>query len=174
MAIDYNVEVDGMEALFKKMDELRDEIGKGKTDKIWRDALSYAMEPVLQDCISNAPYDENSKDGHMRDHIYMSVHKPMGRDKKSSSYQGELYMARVTVSPIRDSTTYHTVLNKRGRFQTVAKGQKPVAVSMEFGNARTPAHPFIRRSLSENITTVQTRLGQAIMAQITKIAEKKV
>ncbi|CAB4133902.1 hypothetical protein UFOVP263_48 [uncultured Caudovirales phage] len=174
MAVTHQFEVEGMEALFKKMDDLRDEIGKGKTDKIWRQVMTYAMEPVLQDCVSTAPYDPNSKDGHMRDHIYMAVHKPKSRDKGSASYQGELYMARVTVSPIRDSTTWHTRINKRGNFQTTTRGKKPVAVSMEFGNAHVAAQPFIRQSLSTNIDNVTSRLGEAIMAQINRLAEKKV
>ncbi len=39
--------VEGFEELFAKMGELEEEIGKGKTDRIWRKALAWAMEPVL-------------------------------------------------------------------------------------------------------------------------------
>lgn len=173
VAAEFNPNVQGFEALFQRMEALREEIGKGKTDRIWRNCMKYAMEPVLQDAISNAPYDEKSKDGHIRDHIYLKVHKPMSRDKSSSSYQGEMYMARVTASPIRDSSKLAVVLNKRGKFQTVRTGMPPVGVSQEFGNARTPAHPFMRPAILNNTDEVQSRLGEALMAQIAKIAENK-
>lgn len=169
MAIEHYVQVDGMEALFKKMDELREEIGKGKTDRIWRNSLQYAMEPVLQDAKTNAPKDS----GELADHIYMKVKKPNSIDKNSVTYQGEMYMAQVIASPLRSDAKLHTVLNKKGRFQTVYRGLRPVAVSQEFGNAKTSAQPFLRRSLTENVDNVQTRLAQALMAQINKLAEKK-
>lgn len=165
MAIEF--EVKGFEELFKKMEVLKEEIGKGKTDRIWRNALNFAMEPVLQDAIAYAPYDPKSKDGHLKDHIYMRVHRPMARDKVSGSYvPGEIYMARITASTLRDSTTADVILNKKGRFQTVYKNKKPVPISMEFGNARVPAQPFLRVALSSNVENVQSRLAQALMEQI--------
>ena len=173
VAIEFNPNVQGFEALFQRMEELREEIGTGKTDKIWRSCLTYAMEIVLQDAIANAPFDAKSKDGHIRDHIYLKVQKPQARDKASSSYQGEMYLARVSASPIRDSTVYNTILNKKGRFQTVTSGKKPVGVSQEFGNARVPAKPFMRPALLNNTDEVQGRLGVALMAQIAKLAEHK-
>lgn len=173
MSLEFNPNVQGFEALFSRMEELRVEIGTGKTDKIWRNSLKYAMEIVLQDAISNAPYDEKSKDGHIRDHIYLKVHKPQARDKASISFQGEMYMARVSASAVRDSTKFNVILNKRGRFQTVTSGKKPVGVSQEFGNARVPAHPFMRPALLNNTADVQSRLGSALWANIENIAKKK-
>lgn len=162
MQISFKAE--GFEDLFKKMEDLRQEIGKGKTDRIWRDILTYAIEPVLQDAKVYAPHDT----GQLADHIYMKAQKPQARDKASSTYQGEMYLARVTVSPIRDDSKMHTVLNKKGKFQTVWLGKKPVAISQEFGNARTSPHPFLRPALQNNIENIQTRLAQAIMVQLDK------
>jgi HK97 gp10 family phage protein len=169
MAIEQYVQVDGMEALFKRMDELRDEVGKGKTDKIWRNCLQYAFEPVLQDAKTFAPSDT----GQLADHIYMKVRKPRGFDKSSETYQGEMYLALINAGSLRDDSKLHTILNKKGKFQNVWRNTKPVAVSQEFGNAATPAHPFLRPALMNNIENVQTRLAQALMVQISKIAEKK-
>jgi len=162
MQISFKAE--GFENLFKKMDDLRQEIGNGKTDRIWRDIMSYAFEPVLQDAKIYAPKDT----GQLADHIYMKVQKPQARDKASTTYQGEMYLARVTVSPIRDDSKMKTILNKRGKFQTVWVGKKPVALSQEFGNARTSPHPFLRPALQNNIENIQTRLSQAIMVQLDK------
>lgn len=161
-----STDVEGFDELFKAMEELAEEIGKGKTDRIWRTAMQYAIEPVLQDAKSYAPYDENSKTGHMRDHIYMKVHRPMQRDKSGKYYAGEMYMARVTVSPIRDDTRMDVILNKKGKFQTVYRNKKPVAVSQEFGNARVPGNPFLRPALDNNIDRIQSRLGWSIWYQI--------
>lgn len=171
--MDYQFKAEGFETLFQRMDELREEIGRAKTDRIWRQCLLYAMEPVLQDAISHAPYDADSKDGHLKDHIYMKAHRPQMFDRGSKYYQGESYLVRVTSSPIRDTSFLHTTLNKKGKFQTRWKGLKPVGVSQEFGNKRVRKHAFLKPALNDNIENIQGRLGQALKAQIDKIAEGK-
>ncbi|CAB4187263.1 phge_HK97_gp10, phage protein, HK97 gp10 family [uncultured Caudovirales phage] len=153
--------VEGFNELFKAMDDIAEEIGQGKTAKIWRTALGYAMEPVLQAAKQNAPIDS----GQLRDHIYMKAQKPQSRDKASSSYKGEMFLARVSVSPKREDSTERTILNKRGRFQTIAYN-RPVALGQEFGNAHTSPHPFIRTSLESNLQNVIDRLGHAIWAEV--------
>jgi HK97 gp10 family phage protein len=167
MATEFSVT--GFDELFKKMDLLSEEIGKGKTDKIYRNAMTYAMEPVLQDAKSFAPKDT----GEMSDRIYMRVHRPMSRDKGSQSFRGEMYIARVTVSSLRDDSVQKTILNKRGRFQTVYSNKKPVGVSQEFGNARTPAKPFLRPALQMNIDNVQSRLGLSLFQKIAELTKEK-
>lgn len=167
MATEFSVT--GFDELFKKMDLLSEEIGKGKTDKIYRNAMTYAMEPVLQDAKSFAPKDT----GEMSDRIYMRVHRPMSRDKGSQSFRGEMYIARVTVSSLRDDSVQNTILNKRGRFQTVYSNKKPVGVSQEFGNARTPAKPFLRPALQMNIDNVQSRLGLSLFQKIAELTKAK-
>lgn len=153
--------VEGFEDLYKAMDELAEEIGKAKTDRIWRGALGYAMEPVLARVKANAPVDS----GQLQDHVYMKAHRPQGRDKQSSAFQGEVMMARVSVSPKREDSVEKTILNKRGKFQTYGL-HRPVALAQEFGNAKTPARPFIRPALEANTQTVIERLGQYIWAEV--------
>lgn len=170
MADDLTFKAEGFEELFKKMDTLAQEIGKGKTDKIWRTAMKYAFEPVLQDAKTFAP----AKTHQLEEHIYMKVHRPMARDKSGKAYaEGEIYMARVTASTLRDDTVYNSVLNKNNKFQTVATNKKPVPVSQEFGNARTPAHPFLRPALEVNYQRVESRLGWAIWQQLEKFGKKE-
>ena len=169
MSIDFSANVEGFEALFKRMDELREEIGKAKTDRIWRNVMLYAMEPVLQDAKTFAP----KRTGQLEEHIYMKAHKPQMRDKAAFTYQGESYIARVTSSPIRDDSVLQTILNKKGKFQSYWTKKRPVGISNEFGNKRTPKHDFLRPALTDNINKIQTRLGQALMVQIDKIAEGK-
>ncbi len=153
--------VSGFEELYKAMDDLAEEIGKAKTDRIWKRALGYAMEPVLERVRANAPVDS----GQLQDHVYMKAHRPQGRDKQSSSFQGEVMMARVSVSPKRDDSVERTVLNKRGNFQTYGL-HRPVALAQEFGNAKQAARPFIRPALESNHQQVIDRLGQYIWAEV--------
>lgn len=159
----------GFEELFKRMDALSEEIGKGKTDRIWRNAMTYAMEPVLQDAKSFAPKDS----GQMASRIYMRVHKPQARDKGSQSYNGEMYIARVTASSLRDDSVQNFVVNKRGKLQTVYSNKRPVPVSQEFGNARTSGKPFMRPALEMNIDRVKSRLGWAIWQKIQELTKAK-
>lgn len=162
MAVESKFSIDGFPELFKTMDELKEEIGKGKTDSIWRKCLGYAFEPVLEDAKSFAPEDT----GQLEKHIYLKVQRPQARDKSSASYRGEIYMARVSVSPKRDDATLHTVINKRGKEQRVWRGLRPVGVSQEFGNARTSPHPFMRPALNNNIDRVISRLGWSIWNEV--------
>lgn len=149
--------VEGFDELFKAMDAIAEEVGKAKTDRIWRKAVGFAMYPVLEMARQLAPYDT----GITHDHIYMSTKRPTGRDKASSSYRGESVMARVTVSAVRDESTKHTTITRKGKEHVTYK-KSPAVISKEFGNAKTAAKPFMRPALDANIINIQERLGKAI------------
>jgi hypothetical protein len=168
MAVIESFTVAGFPELFKAMDELKEEIGKGKTDRIWRDTLKAAMQPVLNSAKAAAPKDS----GQLADNIYLSVHRPKQRDKAGKYFDGEMYMARVSVSAIRKDTGTAFVVNKRGKLQTVRTNKKPVAVSQEFGNARVPGNPFLRVSLERNARTVAQILEDLLKLKINEIARK--
>jgi HK97 gp10 family phage protein len=169
MAVVASFKVEGFPELFEQMNNLKEEIGKQKTDRLWRGALTSAMQPVLDAAKANAP----KNTGQLADHIYLKVHRPKNRDKNSKYYFGEEYMARVSVSPLREDTESHFVLNKRGRVQHTYRGKKPVAVSQEFGNARVPAHPFMRLALETNYQTVISILETSLKSIIEEIARQK-
>lgn len=157
-----SVEVQGFPELFKAMDELSEEIGKGKTDKIWRNALTEAFSIVLESAKTRAP----RRTGQLADHLYVKAHRPQNRDKTSKYYDdGETWMVRVTASPKREESQEKTVLTKKGTFRTYLKNP-PVALSQEFGNAKTAAHPFLRTSLETNANAVIDKLGRIIWSEI--------
>jgi HK97 gp10 family phage protein len=168
MSVEYKV--DGFDDLFKQMDELKDEIGKAKTDKIWRNAMRYAFQPVLDKAKDLAPRDT----GQLADHLYLKVQRPQGRDKSSKYYDGEVFMARVTLNPTREDTIQRTVLTKKGKFKNY-NVNKPVGLSQEFGNARTAPHPFLRPALESSTQDVIDRLGRSIWSEMTwgKYAKKE-
>jgi HK97 gp10 family phage protein len=150
MSVEMEFKAQGFEELFARLDAIKDEVGKGKTDKLWRQMLSNAAKPILATAKLLAPKDT----GQMAEHIYLKVHRPMARDKAGKSYAGEVYMARITASTIRDDTVYKFIVNKNNKLQTVLANKKPVPVSQEFGNAHTGAHPFLRPALEQNIDKV--------------------
>lgn len=154
--------VSGFDGLYKAMEELSEEIGKGKTDSIWRKALKNSMQPVLASAKLHAP----KKSGQLAENIYLAVHRPKQRDKNSSSYQGEMFMARVTSSPIRDNTVKNYSMNERGKISVQYENKRPVPISQEFGNAKTSAHPYLRMSLEANIQTVLKNLGHYVWSEI--------
>jgi HK97 gp10 family phage protein len=156
------LKVEGFEELFKAMDELAEEIGKGKTDRIWKRSMAYAFAPVVEDAEANAPKDT----GQLEQHVYMKVQRPQARDRASASYRGEMFMVRVTAGPKREESIEHTVITKKGK-EKVWHENPPVAISQEFGNANNAARPFLRPALERNIPTVIDRLGKAIWYEIT-------
>lgn len=156
-----SIKVEGFDELFKALDELSQEIGKGKTDSIYKKALQQAFEPVLTTAKSNAPRDT----GQLADHMYLRVQRPQNRDKNSKYYDGEVWMARVTASPRREESTKRTVLDRRGKFRDYYLNP-PVALSQEFGNSHTPPHPFMRSALESNAQQVVDRLGRILWAEV--------
>mgnify|MGYP006277015017 CR=1 FL=1 len=176
MAQTFEVDVSGFQDLFKKFDDMSEEIGKGKTDRLWRGMLLNSMQTVFDDAKAFAPGESSESTGQLRDSIYMAAHKPKARDKSSVSYNGEMYMVRVTSSPIRRDTKYKVMVNKKGNLQTVSTNKKPVAVSQEFGNkhlinnefgtADKGAHPFLRPALDNNRQEVMNRLAQIMWYEL--------
>jgi len=162
-------QVEGFDALFAAMDEMAEEIGKAKTDRIWRNALKVAFAPVLEAAKANAPRDT----GQLADRMYMQVHRPNSGDRRSKYYvEGETFMARVSTSSLRDDSIATHVLNKRGVFQKVWRNRHPVALAQEFGTASTPQHPFLRPALEQNVGEVVTLLGTYLQFAIEEVARK--
>lgn len=162
-------QMEGFDQLFKQMDEMREEVGKAKTDRIWRKAMAYAMEPVLEDAKSFAPKDT----GETAERIYMKVHRPMARDKQGRMYAGEVYLARVTASPIRETSKLNYTLNSKGKLRATWSNKSPAPVAQEFGNAKHGAQPFLRPALNVNLTRVQSRLAWSLWAAIQEVAAKR-
>lgn len=153
--------VEGLDELLQNMADLQEEIGKKKTDRLWRKVLGQAMLPVLETAKALAPVDS----GQLKEHIYMKVQKPMARDKASMSYKGEGIIARVTVGPKRQESKQIGVVVKRGKQKTLYN-HRPVALAHEFGTAEIAPKPFMRPALSTNVDNVIQRLGDAIWYEL--------
>jgi hypothetical protein len=84
-----------------------------------------------------------------------------------------MYLARVTLSQLREDSVQKFTVTKKGRLTSVWTNKKPVGVSQEFGNAHTPANPFLRPAMDHNTDRVISRLGWAIWEAISKHENKK-
>lgn len=165
--------IEGMDALFKAMDELSQEITKGKTARIWKNSMRYAFEPV-KDTAKMLIDSKTHGTGQLANSLYVSVHKPTARDKRSGSYSGEMYMARVSIKSARQESEFNekTYTTKTGKVITKktakSKGSnRPVAIALEFGTAKMGAEPFFRSALEANIQKVQQRLASALWRELT-------
>ena len=170
MSAELTFKAEGFEDLFARLDAIKEEVGKGKTDKLWRQMLSNAARPILETAQRLAP----KNTGQMAEHIYLKVHRPMARDKAGRMYAGEVYMARITASTLRDDTVYKFIVNKRNKLQTIVANKKPVPVSQEFGNAHNGAHPFLRPALEQNIDKVISLMGSQLKIWLDSYDRSKV
>ena len=161
MANNTSFQVSGFAELYKHMDELKEEIGKGKTDRIWRSSLIYAFIPVLETAKAMAPVDT----GQLREHLYIKAHRPMARDKSGKYYEGEQWMVRVSLNPKREDSVENVSLSKNGKFRS-RFDNRPVGYAQEFGSVRNPAHPFLRPSLEVNASQVVERLGSKLWSNL--------
>ncbi len=133
------VKTEGFEDIELALSELADSFrvdGVARTDLVMRNtvtkAAKRAMEPVAADVITNAPYDENNTGPiHLRGTVSLDARTPNAMDYQSTMVnQTDIVVSIVSVK-------------KSG-----------VSLSQEFGNAVTPAHPYLRNSLERNFQRV--------------------
>jgi len=164
--------VTGFDELMRAMDDLSKEISQGRTARIWKNAMRYAMQPV-EDTARMLIQAQTRGTGTLADSLYIAVHKPTARDKRSGSYMGDTYIARVGVTAKRPESKMNTVVysTKKGltksRDYLAGKTNRPVAIAVEFGTADVSSRPFLRPALTNNLQQVQQRLGDALWRELT-------
>lgn len=130
-----------------------------RTDLVARQTLvkaaKKAMEGVYNQAVADAPYDETSTGPiHLKNTIRLDARIPNASDVKSA-YVEETDAAIAVVSAKRSA----------------------VSLSQEFGNARTPAHPFLRPALDRNseevVRILSTELAEIIPAYAAKLNRRK-
>jgi len=146
---------------FEELEQQLLELAEGfRGDLVMRNtvtkAINAALQPVLADVISRAPYDENNAGPiHLRDTARLHARIPTSGDRKSE-YVSETD-AVIGVVSVKKSA---------------------VSLSQEFGNARTAAQPFLRISLESNrdniINTLKSELAVSIPAYAKKLAKRKI
>lgn len=189
--------IEGMDALLKAMDELSQEITVHKTRRIWNNAMRYAMIPAKETAQMLIKSQAGIYATHQLENaLYIATHRPTARDKRSSAYMGESYIARVSVTAKRDDSVegISSYTTKKGKVMTrkyikFHGSNRPVALAFEFGTPRrlaklaaqiefgTPklgARPFMRTAFSQNVQKIQERLARSLWHELTsgKYAEE--
>lgn len=119
-------------------------------------AVKVAMEPVMASVISRAPYDQsNTGPIHLRDTARIDGRIPTSADRKSE------YVSQTDAV-----------------IGVVSVKKSAVSLSQEFGNARTPPHPYLRVSLESNrdniVNLLKSELAVSIPAYAKKLAKRKI
>jgi hypothetical protein len=120
-------------------------------------SLKIAMQPVLDMAVSLAPYDEvHNKTGiHLRNTLRIDGRIPTDTDKNSYFYSDDEIA-----------------------FAMVSAKKSAVSLSQEFGNARTPAHPFLMPSFQANIdrmlTVFKSQMQEIIPMYTRKLARRNI
>jgi phage gpG-like protein len=147
---------EGFEELDRKLNELVQDIQSPSEMKAFKKIMSMsvrnALKPLEQDLISRAPYDaETNKSGiHLRETTRIDARIPTEYDRRSAM--------------INESDAY---------IGTLSVKKSAVSLSQEFGNARTPKHPYLRVTAEQGMKTVEnilrTELSERIPAYMKRI-----
>lgn len=132
-----------------------------RTDLVLRNtmtkAVKRAMEPIATAVLTAPiPYDEkNTTYVHLRDTLRLDARTPNARDKDSAMINSTDVVIGV-----------------------VSVKKSAVSLSQEFGNARTPAQPYLRQALERNyqqaIDIFTSEMGELVPNYAKKLAKRKV
>lgn len=146
-------ELDG----FTELESQLSDLAKGyRSDLVARNTLVKAVKVALVPAFDNVmaapiPYDAegNTSGIHLRDTLRIDARIPNEKDKMSEA-----------------------VMESDSVIGIVSVKKSAVSLSMEFGNARTPAHPFLRMSFQASIPKVLSELKSELSSIIPAYAKK--
>jgi HK97 gp10 family phage protein len=153
MADQITFKAEGFKELNAVLMEMAQDFGYIKAGRqVLIKGVKLAMDSVAISAKANAPYDpKNTTTPHLRDTIRVSGRFPNNRDKRSAFYnKNDVAIGEVSVRT-----------DKRG-------------ISQEFGNHKTPPHPYLRNSLESNSQRVIDVLGSYMTYVLEKYKSKKV
>ena len=148
--------IEGLAELKAKLSELMD---LGRADKVARETLvkaaKTAMEPVLADVQTNAPYDaEKPRDAknpiHLRDTVKLSARIPTQSDRKSMM--------------VSETDTAIAVVSVK---------KSAVSLAQELGTKKLQPQPFLRPALARHKDTVVAVFKEELRGYINQIAAKQ-
>jgi hypothetical protein len=169
--------ITGFNELIERLRLLGAEFSKVKTARMYNRALNFAMQPVRDTVHAVAP----KRSGQMANMVYQKAHKPTARDKRSRSYMGEQWMARVGVGSKRDESTTNTILLKGTTKKGLPKTRKyivfhgsnrPVVLAEEYGtpiSKHNVATHFLTNTFYRDAALVEQRLGQALWYELQQL-----
>lgn len=148
----FTFKAEGFKELHDVLIEMGEDLCYGKTARrVLIPAVKAAMKPVYDQVKTTIPYDEKNNSGmHMRDTVRLSGRVPNSRDMRAQHADPDAIA--VGIVSIRT--------DDRG-------------MSQEFGNARVPAQPFMRRALEGQAGRVINTLGTYLAFKLDHYKSKK-
>jgi HK97 gp10 family phage protein len=148
----FTFKAEGFKELHDLLIEMGDDLCYGKTAKrVLIPAVKAAMKPVADQVKATIPYDEKNNSGkHMKDTVRISGRVPNSRDMRAQHADPDAIAVGIVSIKTDD----------RG-------------MSQEFGNARVPAQPFMRRALEGQANRVINILGTYLAYKLDHYKSKK-
>jgi len=125
-------------------------------------AIRAALEPVLEDVIARAPYDENR---------LSEVYVNKDGDIKKKPHLRDTARIDARIPNEQDTNAYHLYNNDAFAMGMVSVKKSAVSLSQEFGNKNTVAQPYLRIAFETNIDkmlSIFVSQMQAIIPQYKK------
>jgi HK97 gp10 family phage protein len=175
--------IDGLKEVLAAFNELAEEIGDKKaTSKILVPAVREAMQPVLNQAVSNAPVDT----GGLKLSLQVEARRPTRRDKRSKYISDtDSVIAAVTTASgkkLAQMSEGKGLLSSRRKLKKLGvdnvenfMGIKSDAraIAQEFGSAHNGAHPFLRPAMESQAPDTARRLGEIIGKRLNQYKAKQ-
>lgn len=175
--------IEGLKDVYAAFEQLAEDIGDKKAQsKILVPAAREAMQPVLNQAVSNAPVDT----GGLRLSLQVEARRPTKRDRRSKYItQGDTVIATVTTASgkkLKAMSEGKGLLKARRKLAKLgvddAKNFMGIqsdarAIAQEFGSARNGAKPYLRPAMESQADQTAKRLGEILGRRINQYKAKK-
>lgn len=170
-------EWEGFEEFDEMLSELVDDFGYKDSKRILVRTVKKAMAPVLLTAKLFAPEDT----GALRASLQIEARYPTKKDRRSKYVdQTDAVIAAVTTAPGWKLKKTKWTKVHRDNSGNITHYTKEVGIdsdmrapAMEFGTAKTPAHPFLRSALATDAQGVISILSDTLSEEIDRYKERK-
>jgi HK97 gp10 family phage protein len=175
--------IEGLKDVYAAFEQLAEEIGDKKAQsKILVPAAREAMQPVLNQAVSNAPVDT----GGLRLSLQVEARRPTKRDRRSKYITtNDTVIATVTTASgakLKSMSEGKGLLKARRKLAKLgvndAKNFMGIqsdarAIAQEFGSARNGAKPYLRPAMESQSEQTAKRLGEILGRRLNQYKAKK-
>jgi len=164
MATKFSVQFEGFREFSELAKEIQNDFGEKDAKNIMVNAARASMRSALLSAQSRAPVDT----GALRKSLQIEARKPRNKDK-SSRYvlDGDVAIALITTASGKKLAKTKFVNQRTGEKQTGITSDARATV-MEFGSAKTPAQPYLRPAVNDNMNYIVAKYEDNIKDNIKK------
>lgn len=174
--------IEGLKDVYAAFEELAQEIGDKKAQsKVLIPAAREAMQPVLNQAVSNAPMDT----GGLKLSLQVEARRPTKRDRRSKYItENDTVISTVTTASgkklkamsegkgLQKSRRKLAKLGVKDAENFMGFGSDARAMAQEFGTSRNGAQPYLRPAIESQSETTAKRLGEILGRRINQYRMK--